>query len=186
MAEKIAQSRIINKHDTEANWALAKNFVPKKGEIIVYDADANHSYERFKIGDGTTLVNALPFATDLTNLGIYIGATEPTDPNIKIWINTAEEGTGIVPILPRITTITLTKNGWSGSNPYSQTVSVSTLTATDRVELCPTAEQILALQNDDVSLLASNDGGVLTLHAIGGKPSTDMTMQILLTAVSYV
>jgi hypothetical protein len=311
MAEKTAYSRIINKHDTEANWLKAASFIPKKGEIIVYDADSNYSYERAKIGDGVTVVSNLPFVDDakgnhvvtatstdgitytatvpgvkklttgtsfiivpnkaststqptlninglgskyirrrlsslatsaqvgytaawlavnmpfrvmydgtqwiveghekptsadlygnvpinkggtgadnaidaLANLGIYIGPTEPTDSNIRIWINTSEEGTGIIPVLPRIATITLTKNGWAGSNPYSQTVSVATLTATDRVELCPTAEQILALQNDDASLLASNDGGVLTLHAIGGKPSADMTMQILLTAVSYV
>ena len=33
-------------------------------EIIVYDIDANHSVERFKIGDGTTLVNDLPFTID--------------------------------------------------------------------------------------------------------------------------
>ena len=89
-------------------------------------------------------------------------------------------------MLPRITTITLTKNSWTGSNPYSQTVSVATLTATDRVELCPTAQQIVDLQNDDVSLMAENDGGSLVVHAIGGKPSSDMTLQILLTAVSYV
>lgn len=118
---------------------------------------------------------------------IYIGDTEPTDPNIKVWINTAEEGTGVIPLLPRLATITLTKNGWTGStNPYSQTVTVSSLTATDRVELCPTAQQIVSLQNDDVALMAENNGGSLIIYSIGGKPSTDMTMQILLSPVSYV
>lgn len=62
MAEKVLQTRIINKHDTSANWAKAVNFVPKLGEIIVY-TDLN----RLKIGDGTTTVTNLPFTEqDLT------------------------------------------------------------------------------------------------------------------------
>ena len=60
--EKNINSRIVHKHDTEANWNKATNFSPKQGEIIVYDVDANYSYERFKIGDGIKKVNELPFA----------------------------------------------------------------------------------------------------------------------------
>ena len=68
------KARIKNKHDTEANWALAENFKPLAGEVIVYDVDANHAYPRFKVGDGKTLVSALPFSTDvLTN---YVTETE--------------------------------------------------------------------------------------------------------------
>lgn len=62
MAEtKTLNSRIVHKHDTEANWLKATTFIPKKGELIVYDADATHDYERIKMGDGETLVNNLPF-----------------------------------------------------------------------------------------------------------------------------
>lgn len=64
MADKSFNVRVINKHDTETNWLKATNFIPKQGEIIVYDKDSNYSYERFKIGDGATNVNSLPFATD--------------------------------------------------------------------------------------------------------------------------
>ena len=68
------KARITNKHDTEANWALAENFKPLAGEVIVYDVDSNHAYPRFKVGDGKTLVSALPFSTDvLTN---YVTETE--------------------------------------------------------------------------------------------------------------
>ena len=62
MAEKTIKTRIIHKHDTEENWNKAINFIPKQGEIIVYDVDATHAYERFKIGDGVTNVNSLPFS----------------------------------------------------------------------------------------------------------------------------
>ena len=61
MAEKNIKTRIIHKHDTEENWNKATNFIPRQGEIIVYDVDATHTYERFKIGDGVTNVNSLPF-----------------------------------------------------------------------------------------------------------------------------
>lgn len=68
------KTRIINKHDTEANWALAENFKPLAGEVIVYDIDSNHAYPRFKVGDGKTLVSALPFSIDI--LTSYVTETE--------------------------------------------------------------------------------------------------------------
>ena len=61
MTEKTIKSRIVHKHDSETNWNRATNFVPKQGELIVYDTDTNHSYARVKIGDGTTNVSSLPF-----------------------------------------------------------------------------------------------------------------------------
>ena len=43
MANSQIKTRIIHKHDTEANWNLATNFIPKQGEIIIYDKDSNYS-----------------------------------------------------------------------------------------------------------------------------------------------
>lgn len=59
--KKFIDSRIINKHDIEANWNSNPNFIPSQGEIILYDIDENYSFERFKIGDGVTDVINLPF-----------------------------------------------------------------------------------------------------------------------------
>lgn len=64
MSERRFKARFVNKHAVEADWIKAVNFTPLKGEIIVYDVDATYNYERFKIGDGETTVNALPFADD--------------------------------------------------------------------------------------------------------------------------
>lgn len=66
-AEKKITSRIQQKHDTAANWAKATTFIPKKGEIVIYDAEYNTSgvqtqAVRFKIGDGSRTINNLPFA----------------------------------------------------------------------------------------------------------------------------
>ena len=65
--EKKINSRIQQKHDVAANWAKATNFIPQKGEIIIYDAEYNASGSetqavRFKIGDGARTTNNLPFA----------------------------------------------------------------------------------------------------------------------------
>ena len=65
-AEKNITSRIQQKHDTAANWANATTFIPKKGEIVIYDAEYNTSgvqtqAVRFKIGDGSRTINNLPF-----------------------------------------------------------------------------------------------------------------------------
>lgn len=62
--EKNMNARIQHKHDIEANWNKALNFIPKIGEIIIYDIDENHNYERIKIGDGIQTVNNLDFLLD--------------------------------------------------------------------------------------------------------------------------
>lgn len=64
MSEKNIKSRIVHKHDIESHWNLASNFIPKQGEIIVYDSDENHPYPRFKFGNGIDNVNDLPFVVE--------------------------------------------------------------------------------------------------------------------------
>lgn len=72
--EKTLKTRVVLKHDTEANWNKATTFVPKKGEVIIYDPDSTHTYSRQKIGDGVKTVVALPF---FENIG-PVGPTGPT------------------------------------------------------------------------------------------------------------
>ena len=63
MNKKIFENaRFCPKGDTEANWNKAVGFVPLDKEIIIYKADAEHPVARFKIGDGKTGVQELPFA----------------------------------------------------------------------------------------------------------------------------
>lgn len=62
MADKVIRARIRNKHDIEANWDKAVNFIPLDGEQILYDPDDTHDDTRIKFGDGVTKVTELPFA----------------------------------------------------------------------------------------------------------------------------
>ena len=61
MATNTIKTRIQLKNDTETNWNKAINFVPLKGEIIIYSADDSHPFSRIKVGDGITTVINLPF-----------------------------------------------------------------------------------------------------------------------------
>lgn len=80
MPEKVISTRISLKHDVEAKWKLATVFVPRAGEVIIYDKDDTHTCPRIKIGDGNLPVTKLPF--------IYPKAGSATQP---IFIN--EDGT---------------------------------------------------------------------------------------------
>jgi hypothetical protein len=61
MAEKNILSRVMHKNDLEENWSKASGFAPKKGELIVYNADSKYNHPRFKIGETDVNVNDLPF-----------------------------------------------------------------------------------------------------------------------------
>lgn len=61
MANKKMNTRIIHKHETQANWEQATGFQPLKAELIVYDPDETNKEPRIKIGDGIRNVNELPF-----------------------------------------------------------------------------------------------------------------------------
>lgn len=58
-----AKTRIKHKHDIEANWSIS-NIMPLDGEIIIYDPDDTHATPRFKVGDGKTALNDLPFVSN--------------------------------------------------------------------------------------------------------------------------
>lgn len=71
MAKQL-NARIITKHDLEENWNRAESFIPKLGEIIVYDTPEDNIYSqynpksvsRIKIGDGQTICKDLHYITE--------------------------------------------------------------------------------------------------------------------------
>ena len=90
-------------------------------------------------------------------------------------------------IKPQCTNITLSAANWTGdANPWPQVVTVNGVTANSKVDLQPTAVQIVELQNEEITLMLQNDDGVVTAWAIGNKPTKDYTMQVLITEVVRV
>lgn len=110
MAEKIFQTRIQLKHDTETNWDKATNFKPKDGEVVIYDVDDTHTLPRLKIGDNVTTVKNLPFVGTMTTEEklklaklptIIISETEPTE-DCDLWIDTSVGGGQSVIFTPEL------------------------------------------------------------------------------------
>ncbi len=78
--------------------------------------------------------------------------------------------------------ITLAAGGWSGSGPYAQTAALAGLPAAALVNLQPTAEQLMLLQQQGVTVLtAANQDGVLTVYALGAAPQDELTLQVTVT-----
>lgn len=86
----------------------------------------------------------------------------------------------------RIGNVTLLANKWVGSdNLYSQVVSIDGVTKNSQVDLTPSVQQLAAFYEKDLTFVTENNGGVVTVHAIGQKPQNDYTIQITITEVAY-
>ena len=93
----------------------------------------------------------------------------------------------ITDLLPKYATVTIPAANWTGNtNPWSQVVTINGITANSKVDLQPSAPQIVALQDAEIALMLQNDSGTITAWAIGNKPVEDYTMQVLITEVTYV
>ena len=90
-------------------------------------------------------------------------------------------------LLPKSTTISLPAANWTGVNaPFSQVVEINGVTANSKIDLQPSIEQLATLQEEEVSLVASNNDGVVTVYAFNYKPSVDFDMQALIVEVVSV
>ena len=88
---------------------------------------------------------------------------------------------------PKLTTIMIPSSGWQGSsNPYYQVVACNGVNANSKLDLQPTPTQVVELQEAEISLMATNSNGVVTIYAIGEKPTVDYTMSVLITEVTVV
>ena len=84
-----------------------------------------------------------------------------------------------------IGTVNLIAANWVGSgNLYSQVVSIDGVTENSQVDLTPSVEQLVVFYEKDLTFVTENDGGVVTVYAIGQKPENDYTIQVTITEVS--
>lgn len=85
----------------------------------------------------------------------------------------------------RLTTVTLAASKWAGSDSlYSQVVTIDGITEHSKVDLLPSVEQLAIFHNKDVAFVTENEDGVVTVFAIGDKPTQDYTMQAQITEVA--
>lgn len=86
---------------------------------------------------------------------------------------------------PKVASITLSAT-WSGSDPYTQTVTISgyTVTANSKIDLQPDATALAQMIDDGTSALwIENNNGTLTAYALGAGTSVALTVQCTITEV---
>ena len=87
--------------------------------------------------------------------------------------------------ITRLVDVDLYADAWQGSeSPYSQIVQIEGVTINSKVDLQPSVEQLSVFHNKDLAFTTENEDGVVTVYAIGDKPSIDYTIQATVTEVS--
>lgn len=84
------------------------------------------------------------------------------------------------------TGVTLTAAGWEGTaSPYTQTVTLSGITANSKVDIQMDATSLGVLIDSGTSAIwMENNNGTITAKVLGEKPSADMTVQVTITEVT--
>lgn len=180
-------SIVITRKDNVTIGTIDGNVTFKKAGIYFFYEEMKQSYDAFswyisemKLKGNVRTLNeqlipsSIARIRDIDEVKALIG-----DMPVSSQINSA-----LSDVRPKVTTITLSAADWIGdSNPWSQVVDMYGVTENSKVDLQPTAIQIVALQNSDIALMADNNDGVITVYALGGKPTVDYTMQALITEV---
>lgn len=107
---------------------------------------------------------------------------ELTDEDITRIVNSVLES---VSSPARIGYVTILADKWVGEeSPYSQVITVEGVTENSQVDLTPSVEQLSIFHHKDLAFVTENDGGVVTIYAIGQKPELDYTIQVTITEVT--
>lgn len=103
-------------------------------------------------------------------------------------LNAMEDGiVGAFAEIPKfkVKSLELPASAWSGSDGiFSQVVTLDGITAYSKVDLLPSPEQLHELLLAEISLTTANSDGAITVFAIGAAPTSDYTMQALVTEVT--
>ena len=81
--------------------------------------------------------------------------------------------------------VELLASKWVGEgNLYSQVVSIEGVTENSQVDITPSVEQLVIFYEKDITFVTENEGGVVTVYAIGQKPMLDHNIQVTITEVN--
>lgn len=87
----------------------------------------------------------------------------------------------------RIVEITLLASAWvadAALNTYSQVITIDGVTEFSKVDLQPSAEQLVTFRERAVTFTTENEDGTIVAYAVGTKPQHDYTVQATITEVT--
>ncbi len=140
--------------------------------------------------DSTTVIPTVWANVCVIKPGATIEGDPGADPTQPIWKQIRDEIEAIRRELEEapsaaIGEVTLLAANWKGeTSPYSQVVTIAGVTESSQVDLTPNAEQLALFYYKDLAFVTENDGGVVTVYAIGQKPEIDHTIQVTITEVN--
>ena len=86
--------------------------------------------------------------------------------------------------ITKVTDIVMKVDSWhGGEGMWSQIVEVEAASPFSKIDLQPSAEQLLILQKLEAAMTVENAAGVITVYITGNKPKTDITIQAAITEV---
>lgn len=122
----------------------------------------------------------------LKSIPEHYSAIDKSVKDILTRVTVLEEGGTQGSSSARIGEVTLLGDEWSGSGSlYAQVVEVEGVTENSQVDLTPSVEQLAIFYEKDITFVTENDGGEVTVWAIGQKPQNDYTIQVTITEVLY-
>ena len=63
-------------------------------------------------------------------------------------------------------------------------VDIDGVTVLSKVDLLPSVDQLAIFHDKDIAFVTENEDGVVTVYAIGDKPTQDYTMDVVITKVT--
>ena len=85
----------------------------------------------------------------------------------------------------KLTEVTVLADNWKGAtSPYSQVVNIEDVSVNSQIDLQLSVEQLDIFRDHVVAFTTENDEGVVTVYAIGDKPTEDFTFQATVTEVT--
>lgn len=139
----------------------------------------NLSSENILMNSGVTAetaINGKPSINDSSTSATSVWSSSKTNTSLNTVANNAK---------PRIASVTLSSS-WSGSGPYSQSITISgqTITSKTKIDIQPNSTVLTAMMNNNIyGMYIVNNSGSLTAYCVGGKPSSSLTIQVSLVEV---
>lgn len=134
-----------------------------------FDGTEEEWLESLEGEDGHTPIKGVDYLTEEDVRALAVDISEMLKDDIKA---------------AKIGEVTLLASAWEGEdNLYSQIVSIEGVTENSQVDLTPDVRQLAIFYNKDITFVTENEGGVVTVYAIGQKPLLDYTIQVTITEV---